>query len=91
MNTKPARRIPRVVLAALVLVVTVMAFGASYQRADAVVFPGPYVCTYYSNASLTTAVGARGLGCCGTTISWGVTSKYKVCQELLCPDVVCPN
>ena len=36
-------------------------------------------------------VGARGTGCCGEVISWGVTSKYVRCERLYCLDVLCPN
>jgi hypothetical protein len=36
-------------------------------------------------------VGARGTGCCNKPISWGVTSAYKRCERLYCPDVICPD
>jgi uncharacterized protein DUF6289 len=49
------------------------------------------VCSYYSDATYTTVVGARGTGCCGAVINWGVVTPYKRCQTLLCPDVVCPQ
>jgi hypothetical protein len=64
-------------------------YVASLPKADALIGPG--VCTYYSNATYKTAVGARGTGCCGTVINWGVTSAYKKCQNLYCTDQICPN
>jgi len=79
----------RVLLAVLVVVIGVGIFVASMPKADAIAGPG--VCTYYSDAKYKTAVGARGTGCCGEVISWGVTSKYMKCQRLYCLDVLCPN
>jgi len=79
----------RVLLAVLVAVIAVGIYVASMPKADAIAGPG--VCTYYSDAKYKTAVGARGTGCCGEVISWGVTSKYMKCQRLYCLDVLCPN
>jgi hypothetical protein len=79
----------RVLLAVLVVVIGVGIYVASMPKADAIAGPG--VCTYYSDAKYKTAVGARGTGCCGEVISWGVTSKYMKCQRLYCLDVLCPN
>ncbi len=64
-------------------------YVASIPKADALFGPG--VCTYYSDAKYKTVVGARGTGCCGEVISWGVTTKYVKCQVLYCLDVLCPN
>jgi len=52
---------------------------------------GPAMCTYYNNAAHKKVVGARGTGCCGAPISWGTTTIYFQCEQLLCPDVVCPT
>ena len=52
---------------------------------------GPNVCSYYSNATYKTVVGARGTGCCGTVISWGITTPYKKCQVIYCTQAICPN
>lgn len=91
MNEKTSRRTSRTLLVVALLLATVVAFGAGYNRAEAIAFDGPYVCSYYNNAAHSTVVGARGIGCCGSIISWGVTSKYSVCQPLYCTDVICPN
>ena len=61
------------------------------DKAEAIVIAGPSVCVYYNNAARTKVVGARGTGCCGAPINWGITTKYVSCEQLLCPDVVCPN
>jgi hypothetical protein len=60
-------------------------------QAEAIVIAGPHVCAYYSNATYKTVVGARGTGCCGEVISWGITTKYVRCERLYCLDVLCPN
>jgi len=69
--------------------VAVAFFFATVPTAEAII--GPSLCTYYKDATYKKVVGSRGTGCCGETISWGVTSAYKKCQTLLCPDVVCPD
>ena len=43
---------------------------------------GPSVCTYDSDARYKTVVGPRGTGCCGSVISWGVTTFYKRCETI---------
>ena len=77
----------------IIAVVFVLAAGAIYVASlpgsGALAAPG--VCTYYSSATYQTAVGARGTGCCGTVINWGVTSAYKKCQTLYCTQQICPN
>ena len=75
----------RFAIALLALVVGVTA----YVSTEAVIITGPHVCSYYSSKKFTTVVGARGQGCCNSVISWGVTTPYVRCQELLCPDVMC--
>ncbi len=76
-------------LAVLVVVIGVGIYVAAMPRTDALFGPG--VCTYYSDAKYKTVVGARGTGCCGEIINWGVTTKYVRCQVLYCLDVLCPN
>jgi len=77
------------VVAALFVLVGGAIYIASLPKSDAVF--GPSYCTYYSSKTYKTAVGARGTGCCGEVISWGVTSAYKKCDTLLCTDQLCPN
>ena len=79
----------RFVVAALFVLVGGAIYIASLPKSDAVF--GPSVCTYYSSANYKTAVGARGTGCCGSVINWGVTSAYKKCGTLNCTDQICPN
>jgi len=81
----------RNVLALLVLVLAVGVFFATMPSSDAIIVAGPGVTTYYSNGSYTTVVGARGTGCCGSVINWGITTRWKKFQKIYCPDVVCPN
>lgn len=66
----------------------VLAFVASAPSAEAIAGPG--LCTYYSDATYTTVVGARGTGCCGAVISWGTTTPYRRCGIVYCLDVICP-
>ena len=78
----------------LVLVVVLLAglafvLTANVERAEAIA--SPHVCSYYSDATFTTVVGARGTGCCNQPISWGITTSFKKCQTLLCPHVICPD
>lgn len=77
------------ILSAVVLMVAVAVFVSTLPKAEAIA--GPSMCTYYKDAKYRTAVGARGTGCCGEIISWGVTSAYKKCETLYCLDVLCPN
>ena len=81
----------RIAVAAIVFVVAVGVYVGSLPRTEAIVIAGPSVCTYYSSATYKTVVGARGTGCCGEVISWGVTTKYVRCERLYCLDVLCPN
>ena len=81
----------RIALALFALVLGVGAYVSSVPDAGAVIIAGPGVCTYYSGPNYKTAVGARGTGCCGTVISWGVTSAYVKCERLYCTDQICPN
>lgn len=77
--------------AAAAVLLTVAVFVAVTPTNEAVVFPGgPGVTVYYSNASYTTVVGARGTGCCGEVINWGITTKWKRFERLYCLDVLCP-
>jgi hypothetical protein len=74
-----------------VLALGAAVFFASMPSSDAVIVVGPGVWVYYSSASYTTVVGARGTGCCGSVINWGITTKWKKFEKIYCPDVVCPN
>jgi hypothetical protein len=78
-------------LACAALAIAVAVWVAAMPETDAVVIAGPGVWKYYSNASYTTIVGARGTGCCGTVIHWGVTTQYKRFERIYCLDVLCPN
>jgi hypothetical protein len=75
--------------AALAVVIGSGIYVASTPKSDAIFFQG--VCVYYSSANYKTAVGARGTGCCGAVINWGVTSAYKKCENIYCTDQICPN
>ncbi|MFY9824414.1 MAG: DUF6289 family protein [Thermoanaerobaculia bacterium] len=78
----------KIVLMAFLLAVLAFAMTADVRHAEAIA--GPSVCSYYSDATFTTVVGARGTGCCGETISWGITTPYQRCQRLYCTDQLCP-
>ena len=77
------------------LVLTVAAFVVAtlvfIQMPTTNAVGGPNVCTYYSDATYKTVVGARGTGCCNTVINWGITTAYKKCQPLFCTQNICPN
>ena len=79
---------PKFVVATLVMLASGAIYIASLPKTDAV---SVGVCTYYSSTTYKTAVGARGTGCCGSVINWGVTSAFKKCDTLNCTDQVCPN
>jgi hypothetical protein len=76
-------------IAASVVLVGGAIYIASLPKSDALIGLG--VCTYYKDATYKKVVGARGTGCCGTVINWGVTSAYKKCETLYCTDQICPN
>jgi hypothetical protein len=76
-------------LAAAGVVLAIALFVALTPSNEAVIGPG--VTVYYSNASYTTVVGARGTGCCGSVINWGITTKWKKFEKIYCTDQVCPN
>ena len=81
----------RTILATLGLVAGLVGgyLMTAVDKAEAI--SGPAICTYYNNAAHKKVVGARGTGCCGAPISWGTTTIYFQCEQLLCPDVVCPT
>lgn len=81
----------RILIAVLALVAGIAAYVSAVPDSKAIVIAGPYVCSYYSNGSYNTVVGARGTGCCGSVISWGITTSFKRCQNLYCTDQICPN
>jgi hypothetical protein len=79
-------------LAAAGVLLAVAIFVAATPTNEAVVYPpGPGVTVYYSSASYTTVVGARGTGCCGEVINWGITTKWKRFEQLYCLAIPCPN
>ena len=75
-------------LAASIVLIGGAIYIASLPKTDAIALG---VCTYYSSANYKTAVGARGTGCCGSVINWGVVTPYKKCQNIYCTDQICPN
>jgi hypothetical protein len=75
-------------IAAIIVLVGIAVYLVSLPKADA---GGGLVCTYYSSGNYKTVVGARGNGCCGSVINWGVVTAYKKCQTLYCTDQICPN
>jgi hypothetical protein len=78
-------------LIALAVVAAAMgAWSLTASPTEAAVF-GPGVWVYYSNAAYTTVVGAKGTGCCGEIINWGITTKWKRFEKIYCLDVLCPN
>lgn len=70
--------------------VAVGVFVASLPSAEAIVIAPPSVCSYYKDASYRKVVGARGTGCCGEVINWGVITPYYRCEKIYCLDVLCP-
>jgi len=82
---------PKVLITAFALIVGISAYVATIPSAGAIIFPGPGVCSYYSSANFKTVVGARGTGCCGAVINWGITTQYRRCETLYCTDQICPN
>jgi len=80
----------RLAVAAIVFVVAAGVYVGSLPTTEAIVIDGPSVCSYYKDATFRKVVGARGTGCCGEVISWGITTKYVRCERLYCLDVLCP-
>lgn len=81
----------KVLLTSLAVLVGVGIFIATLPQTDAVIVAGPGVWIYYSSPAMTTVVGARGNGCCGSVINWGVTTAYKKFERIYCTDQICPN
>jgi hypothetical protein len=80
----------RFAIALFALVAGVAAYLSAIPDTKAI--SGPYACTYYKDATYRKAVGGYSLACCSNTVtSWGQTTLYVKCQQLLCPDVVCPD
>jgi len=79
----------RLVIAAVMVLAAFAAFVATLPPVQAMFSPG--VCVYYSTAKYKTAVGARGTGCCGEPISWGIVTAYRKCEPMYCLDVYCPD
>lgn len=78
-------------LVVLALAVAVLAVWTITSAPTEAAIVGPGVTVYYSNATYTTVVGAKGTGCCGSVINWGITTKWKKFEKIYCPDVVCPQ
>ncbi|HEX4952979.1 MAG TPA: DUF6289 family protein [Thermoanaerobaculia bacterium] len=87
---KATFRSPRRVALLLGIVLVLLAAVLVLPSREAEAIAGPGICVYYSDATFTQVVGARGTGCCEEPISWGVTTLYRRCEQLLCPDVICP-
>lgn len=85
------KRSTKVTAAALAVFASAAVYVATLTSAKAIVIAGPSVCVYYSDAKMRTAVGARGTGCCGSVINWGVVTSFKKCERIYCTDQVCPN
>lgn len=84
------RKLTAPVALTLALLIGVTAFAAvafTPAPAEALCFG---ITVYYSDATFTEVVGARGTGCCGEVINWGDTSPYSRCERLYCLDVICP-
>ena len=77
----------KIALVVCMLVVLAFALSVDVQRAEAILG----VCTYYSDATFTTVVGARGTGCCGEQVSWGIITSFRKCHIVYCLDVICPQ
>ncbi len=83
----PATR--RRIVLALLLLAAVAAVGLTAPRSvSAIGLPG--YCQYYSDATYTTVVGSRSIGCCGQVTTTGTVTPYVRCQRVYCPAVVCP-
>ena len=81
----------RLTVVAMAVFAAASIYVTSLTPAKAVIIAGPNVCTYYSGPNYKTVVGARGTGCCGSVINWGVTTSYKKCEAIYCTDQICPN
>jgi hypothetical protein len=79
----------RVWIALIAVAALAVGVSAALDRAEASL--GQVICTYYSDATFTTEVGARGMGCCGVSADWGVTSAFERCETIYCFDVLCPQ
>lgn len=88
--TEQKKNRPRVLLAVLaVAFVFVALIGALTIEPVEAAQQG--VCFYFSDRTKTELVGARGTGCCGEVIDWGIVTLFKQCEELNCPHEVCPQ
>jgi len=81
----------RILIALCALVVGAGAYLSTVPDAEAIIIPGPGVCAYYNNKHFQTVVGARGTGCCGAVINWGIITPFRRCEPLYCTDQICPN
>ena len=78
----------RLAILAAVFVLAALTGALRIELAEAA---EPGVCFYFSDATRTEVVGARGTGCCGVVINWGIVTRFKQCEELNCPHEVCPQ
>ncbi len=46
------------------------------------------ICYYFSDASYSQIVGARGSNCCGNPVDWGVVTGFSFCFAEYCAS--CP-
>jgi len=75
---------------ALAIVIGTAVYFTAMPSTDAIVIGGPSICAYYKDATFKKVVGARGTGCCGEVINWGIITSYVRCERLYCLDVLCP-
>jgi hypothetical protein len=79
----------RLSMVARLVALAILAGAGMTQPTTAMPVPG--VCVYYSDDTFSEVVGARGTACCGEIINWGVTTKFKRCEQVYCLDVLCPQ
>ena len=72
----------------LLLVVVVVAAVLASVPQTATAGSGT-ICNYYSDASYSQIVGARGYNCCGNPVNWGVVTGYSLCFAEYCAS--CPS
>jgi hypothetical protein len=71
----------------LLLVVVVVAAVLASVPQTAIAGVGN-ICRYYSDASYSQIVGARGSNCCGQSVDWGVVTGFSFCFAEYCAS--CP-
>jgi hypothetical protein len=81
----------RLFLACLLLVAVAAVGLIAEPNASAIGIAGPSFCRFYSDATYTTVVGTRSVGCCGGVTTTGTQTQFARCERLYCPAVVCPD